>query len=84
LWCPATNRLTFPAGKPVEVTHRYEPLTGGSVAGMLEPSRRRDPGFAEHKARCCVDGVKEISPTQFEVVNRNIESMRDLDVRMVN
>jgi Domain of unknown function (DUF4424) len=143
-----TRRQLFPAGKTVEVTHRYEPLIGGSVAGALEPSLRRDPGFAEHKARYCIDqsfltafdrgyaaakrrnpdimtysetwisyilksganwrgpigrfrlvvdkgrperlvsfcmdGVKKISPTQFEVVKRNFEPTRDLDVLIVN
>jgi Domain of unknown function (DUF4424) len=76
--------LACPAGKTVEVTHCYEPLIGGSVTGMLEPPLRRDPGFAEHKARCCVDGVKKISPTLFEAVKRNFEATRDLDVLIAN
>jgi hypothetical protein len=142
-----TRRQLFPAGKTVEVTHRYEPLTGGSVAGALHPEARRSEGFAEYAAQYCIDqdfltgfdrgftaaqrrspdtmyytetwisyilksganwrgpigqfrlvvdkgrperlvsfcmdGVKKISPTQFEVVKRNFEPSRDLEILIV-
>lgn len=138
---------TFPAKSTVAVSHRYTPLVGGSVGGMLYPQARRDypEGLAEYRARWCLDdaflagidrrlasapkgmtrfmsetwlgyvlstganwhgpirhfrlvvdkgepghlvsfcmdGLKKISPTQFEVVKENFEPARDLDVLIV-
>lgn len=138
---------TFPAKSTVAVSHRYTPLVGGSVGGMLYPQARRDypEGLAEYRTRWCLDdaflagidrrlasapkgmtrfmsetwlgyvlstganwhgpirhfrlvvdkgepghlvsfcmdGVKKISPTQFEVVKENFEPARDLDVLIV-
>jgi len=48
-----TRKQLFPAGKTVEVTHRYSPMTGGSVAGGLEPSLRGE--FPGHVKEYCVD-----------------------------
>jgi hypothetical protein len=143
-----TRQQLFPAGKTVEVTHRYEPLIGGSVAGALYPEGRKNEGFADYARRYCIDqdfiagfdsgleaakrrnpdttfysetwlsyilrsganwrgpikdfrlvvdkgkpenlvsfcmdGVKKISPTQFEVRIRNFEPRRDLEVLIVN
>lgn len=138
---------TFPAKASVEVRHRYAPLAGGSVGGMLYPAVRQDypEGLAEYRRKwctddaflagvdrrlastpkgkvrymsetwlgyvlssganwhgpirnfrlvvdkgepghlvsICMDGVKKISPTQFEVVKENFEPARDLDVLIV-
>lgn len=48
-----TRKQAFPAGKTVEVTHRYAPMLGGSVAGSLDPAVRKvDSGTVEHY---CID-----------------------------
>lgn len=142
-----TRRQVFPAGRTVAVTHRYRPLIGGSVAGALFPGARSYEGFAEHRARYCIDrsflagfdralaarqardpvtmnysetwisyilrsganwrgpirdfrlvvdkgrpenlvsfcmnGVRRISPTRFEVRRRNFEPDRDLEILLV-
>lgn len=140
-----TRKQVFPAGKTVEVTHRYAPLIGGSVAGGLEPSlrtqypghvkeycvdksflaafdrkwaaRQNDPdavmaysetwigyvlssgrnwrgpikqfrlvvdkGKPDNMVSFCMDGVKKISPTQFEVRKTNFEPKGDLNVLIV-
>lgn len=138
---------TFPASASVEVRHRYTPMIGGSVGGMLYPGVRQDypEGLAEYREKWCtdepflagvdrrlaaapkgktrymsetwlgyvlssganwhgpirhfrlvvdkgepgnlvsfcMDGVKKISPTQFEVVKTDFEPTRDLDVLIV-
>jgi hypothetical protein len=143
-----TRQQRFPAGRTVEVTHRYVPLTGGSVAGSLHTGARGEDWAREHAARYCIDkgflagfdkgfaaaqrrnpdqttyyetwisyilktganwrgpigdfrlvidkgkperlvsfcmdGVKKISPTQFEVRRRNFEPTRDLEIMIVN
>jgi hypothetical protein len=48
-----TRKQRFPAGKTVEVTHRYAPMIGGSVAGSLFPSVRKE--YPEHLKRYCID-----------------------------
>ena len=50
-----TRQQTFPAGQSVEVTHRYEPLAGGSVGGNLDRAFRGSPYFADYARRYCVD-----------------------------
>lgn len=138
---------TFPAEARVAVSHRYTPMIGGSVGGILYPDTRRDypEGLAEYRQKWCTDdaflrgvdrrlagapkgrtrfmsetwlgyvlssganwhgpikhfrlvvdkgesgnlvsfcmnGVRKISPTQFEVVKENFEPTRDLDVLIV-
>ena len=138
---------TFPAKASVAVSHRYTPLAGGSVGGMLYPGARKEfpEGLAEYRAKYCLDdaflagvdrrlatptrgmtrymsetwlgyvlssganwrgpikhfrlvvdkgepghlvsfcmdGVTNISPTQFEVVKTDFEPSRDLDVLIV-
>lgn len=139
-----TRRQVFPAGKTVEVTHRYVALAGGSVGGALDPEYRRDtaadytkryctdrnfyagidrrlgtrppgerPGYFErwlgyilssganwrgpigdfrlvidkgkpdNLVSFCMDGVKKISPTQFEVRKMQFEPKGDIDVLIV-
>jgi hypothetical protein len=141
-----TRKQVFPAGKQVRVEHRYKPITGGSVAGMLEPAYRKDEfqqqymaqycvdddflkaydkrlvkgedgvmrspstetwigyvlksganwkgpikdfrlvvdkGDAKNLVSFCADGVKKISPTQFEVRKKDFEPEKDLDVLIV-
>jgi hypothetical protein len=48
-----TRRQVFPAHRTVEVTHRYVPMVGGSVGGMLEPAMRK--AYPEHARQYCVD-----------------------------
>jgi hypothetical protein len=141
-----TRRQVFPAGKTVEVTHRYVPLAGGSVGGNLDPENRKsdyfaektrqycidravmagfdrrqgsalvgerpfymehwisyilssgrnwrgpigdfrlvvDKGKAENIVSFCMDGVRKISPTRFEVRKRNFEPRTDLDVLVIS
>jgi hypothetical protein len=52
-----TRRQLFPAGKTVEVTHRYVPLVGGSVGGNLDPERRDSENFAAHRKDFCLDAA---------------------------
>lgn len=140
-----TRRQVFPAGRTVEVTHRYKPMVGGSVGGALNRESRLsdyhaghvrkfcvdraflagfdrragsgppesrgfeiehwlsyilssgrnwrgpigqfrlvvDKGKPENLVSFCMDGVKKISPTQFEVRKTNFEPTRDIDVLVV-
>lgn len=139
-----TRRQTFPAGRTVEVTHAYAPISGGSVGGGLERGFRQDEIFSEKRRKYCIDsdftaafdrrtvpragkntyagevwldyilssganwrgpirdfrlvvdkgkadnlvsfcmdGVRKISPTQFEVRKTNFEPRRDLPVLIV-
>lgn len=57
-----TRTQLFPAGKTVTVEHRYKPLPGGSVGGMLgyiaAPDNRDDDirkWANEYKAQYCID-----------------------------
>jgi hypothetical protein len=140
-----TRKQVFPAGRTVEVTHRYIPMTGGAVGGGLEPEYRAesdyykghvktycmdkafiaaldrrlvkrpdgnpsymevwmryilssganwrgpigafrlviDKGKPDSLVSFCMDGVKKISPTQFEVRKTNFEPTRDIDVLII-
>lgn len=140
-----TRQQTFPAHRTIEVTHRYAPMLGGSVAGSLFPSVRGeypeivkqycvdkaflaafdkkvaarmkqpdapmaysetwigyvlssgrnwrgpikqfrlviDKGKPENLVSFCMDGVKKISPTQFEVRRKNFEPKGDLEILIV-
>ena len=140
----------FPAGASVRVSHRYTPLIGGSVGGVLYPGFRNesygrealaeyrrhwciddaflagvdrklaagnggdgedgqvqmsetwlgyvlssganwrgpigrfrlvvDKGSPDNLVSFCMDGVRKISPTQFEVVKEDYEPEGDLDI----
>ena len=48
-----TRTQTFLPGKTVEVSHRYKPLNGGSVAGALEPEYRGTDKW--HRSTYCID-----------------------------
>lgn len=48
-----TRRQTFPAGRTIEVTHRYVPMAGGSVGGTLEKQYRKE--YGEHARHYCAD-----------------------------
>jgi hypothetical protein len=50
-----TRKQVFPAGKTIEVAHRYAPMIGGSVAGTLAPDSRNQDWGLEHAARYCID-----------------------------
>ncbi|MEW4447455.1 DUF4424 family protein [Qipengyuania sp. JC766] len=43
-----------------------------------------DKGDADNLVSFCMDGVRKISPTQFEVVKRDFEPTEDLDILIVN
>ncbi len=145
-----TRQQTFPAHATVNVSHRYTPIIGGSVGGLLD--QLDDPQWADQKAHyrerfCtddaflagvkkrqraeqaragedysyygetwigyvlssganwrgpikdfrlvvdkgrpdnlvsfCMDGVKKITPTQFEIRKTGYEPDRDLDILIV-
>jgi Domain of unknown function (DUF4424) len=140
-----TRKQVFPARRTVEVTHRYAPMIGGSVAGTLFPAVRKefpealkrhcidssflaafdkkvaarinnpgapmaysetwigyvlssgrnwrgpikqfrlvvDKGKPENLVSFCMNGVRKISPTQFEVRRKNFEPKGDLEVLIV-
>jgi hypothetical protein len=48
-----TRKQVFPVGKTVEVTHRYAPMIGGSVAGSLLPELRKE--FPGNIRQYCID-----------------------------
>lgn len=48
-----TRKQLFPAGKSVEVTHRYAPMIGGSVAGSLYPEVRKN--YPGNLTQYCID-----------------------------
>jgi hypothetical protein len=48
-----TRKQNFPAHRAVDVTHRYAPMIGGSVAGSLEPGVRQ--AFPGNIRQYCVD-----------------------------
>lgn len=54
-----TRHQAFPAHKTVTVEHEYAPMTGGSVAGWLNPEYRTSPdlaaGVKEERRRYCID-----------------------------
>jgi hypothetical protein len=50
-----TRRQVFPARRTVEVTHRYAPMIGGSVAGTLFPALRKE--YPEALKRHCIDSA---------------------------
>jgi hypothetical protein len=43
-----------------------------------------DKGDAENLVSFCMDGVRKISPTQFEVVKQDFEPTRDLDILILD
>jgi hypothetical protein len=145
-----TRKQIFPPKTTVAVEHRYAPLAGGSVGGMLEAQWRKDKetkqDFEARRRRYCIDdewlasfdrllakkskkenpgyneiwlgyvlktganwkgpigdfrlvvdkgtpdalvsfcaeGVKKISPTQFEVRRTNFTPDRDLEILIIN
>lgn len=52
-----TRMQNFPAGKAVNVEHRYTPIAGGSVGGALVAEYRKGPesGFKDYAATYCID-----------------------------
>jgi Domain of unknown function (DUF4424) len=50
-----TRKQLFPAGKTISVQHSYDPIEGGSVAGMLERQSRKEDYFGEYAADHCID-----------------------------
>ena len=51
-------RTVFPAGKKVNVQHRYKPAVGGTVAiSFLENGEPKGERFEEYSRKYCLDGV---------------------------
>lgn len=49
-------RAEFPAGQRVEVTHRYQPSLGGTVAvSFLQDGKPQEPYFGQYQQKYCVD-----------------------------
>jgi hypothetical protein len=49
-------RATFPADRPVEVVHRYQPSLGGTVAvSFLQDSKPQEPIFGQYQQKYCMD-----------------------------
>ena len=79
-----------PAGKPdpgltvVQTWFGYVLKTGANWLGPIKNFRLVvDKGRPDNLVSFCMDGVKKISPTQFEVVKTDFEPTRDLDVFLV-
>lgn len=52
-----TRRQIFPAGRTIDVTHRYVPIAGGSVGGAFDRRNRRESYFTERAAKYCTDSA---------------------------
>jgi hypothetical protein len=52
-----TRKQVFPAGKTISVEHSYQPITGGTIAGMLEKSTRKKSDFKEYSTNFCIDNA---------------------------
>jgi hypothetical protein len=50
-----TRKQIFPAGRTITVEHSYDPVAGGSVAGVLEKQSRKEGYFKEYAANYCID-----------------------------
>jgi hypothetical protein len=50
-----TRSQVFPAGKTVEVLHRYVPIAGGSVGGALHRDARKGEGETQYRRKYCTD-----------------------------
>ncbi len=49
-------RATFPADRPVEVVHRYQPSLGGTVAvSFLQDGKSEEPIFGQYQQKYCMD-----------------------------
>lgn len=50
-----TRQQVFPAGKSVQVEHRYKPFAGGSVGGAYNREARQRDYFRERVQKFCID-----------------------------
>lgn len=49
-------RMTFPAGRPIAVKHRYRPSVGGTVAvTFLVDGEKSEPQFGNYVDKYCID-----------------------------
>ncbi len=63
----------------------YVLKTGANWKGPIKEFRLVvDKGKTDTLVSFCMDGVKKISPTQFEVIKKNFVPDRDLDILLVN
>jgi len=50
-------KMTFPAGKRIEVKHTYRPSVGGTVATtFVEGGKAKGDTYEQYKAKYCMDG----------------------------
>jgi hypothetical protein len=69
---------------PVENWIGYTLSPGANWRGPIGRFRLTvDKGYADRLVSLCMDGLKKISPTRFEVIKTNYEPVRDLDVLFV-
>jgi hypothetical protein len=50
-----TRSQLFPAGQTIAVSHRYKPVSGGSVGGGLDRQYRNGEYAREHAAEFCIE-----------------------------
>lgn len=70
---------------PVQKWFGYILKTGANWAGPIKKFRLVvDKGEPGSLVSFCMDGVKKISPTQFEVVRTNFEPDKDLEILLID
>jgi hypothetical protein len=80
------GRLAKGQGTPVYVEHwlSYILKSGSNWRGPIGSFRLVvDKGAPDNLTSFCMEGVKKIAPTRFEVVKRNFVPRRDLDILIV-
>jgi hypothetical protein len=83
----AARAHNTPDGDNAMVENRlsYILRTGGNWAGPIASFRLVvDKGAANNLVSFCADGVKKISPTQFEVVKTDFDPQQDLDIMILS
>lgn len=49
-------RMTFPAGKPIDVRHRYRPSVGGTVGvSFMFDGKPNEPYFSDYREKYCME-----------------------------
>lgn len=69
----------------VEFWLDYVLKSGANWRGPIKDFRMViDKGHPDNLISLCADGVKKISPTQFEVVKKNFEPIKDIEILIVH
>ncbi len=80
-----TNKLDEKLMHYSETWLQYVLSSGANWKGPIKDFRLVvDKGSAKNMVSFCMDGVKKISPTQFEVRKTNFEPNKDLNILIVN